>query len=335
MPKTVYYIVLFLLFGVGSRLYAQPDSLFLKPKEVQEFFGWNEKKEVGLYINQVSFTNWNAGGVNSISAIFTGKYDVKYKLEKMFWNSSINARYGVNSQEDQELRKTEDVFEIISNYGYESSKRSNWFYSARFSFSTQFTDGYNYPDTENPISRFMAPGYLFFGAGVEYGRNIDRLSLYMSPLTFKTTFVLDQELANQGAFGVDPAIYDSEGNLIREGKNIRRELGILITNQFEDEVWENVKVKSLLRLYTDYINSFGNIDVDWEISFDMQVNRYIKALFGSHIRYDDDIKTEVERDPITNEQRTVVGPKLQWKQILGIGVLIDLDTLINKSPSGD
>jgi hypothetical protein len=180
----------------------------------------------------------------------------------------------------------------------------------------------------------MAPGYLFFGAGVEYGRNIERLSVYMSPLTFKTTFVLDDDLANRGAFGVDPAIYDTEGNIVKPGRKIRRELGILITNQFEDELWENVKVKSLMRLYTDYLNSFGNIDVDWELTIDMKVNQYIKALFGSHLRYDDDINTEVIRDEITNEEIVIKGPRIQWKQILGIGVVVDLDTLIQKEPSG-
>ena len=179
----------------------------------------------------------------------------------------------------------------------------------------------------------MAPGYLFFGAGVEYGRNLDRLSLYMSPVTFKTTFVLDESLANSGAFGVAPAIYDDDGNLLEKGKKMRRELGILITNQYEEELWENVKVRSLLRLYTDYVNSFGNIDVDWELTIDMKVNQYIKALFGSHIRYDDDIKTEVELDEMTNIERTVIGPKVQWKQILGIGVVVDLDTLIQKQES--
>lgn len=44
----------------------------------------------------------------------------------------------------------------------------------------------------------------------------------------KNTLVLDQTLANQGAFGVDKAIYDPvTGELIREGKNSRTELGFL------------------------------------------------------------------------------------------------------------
>ncbi|MBT8245366.1 MAG: DUF3078 domain-containing protein [Winogradskyella sp.] len=143
--------------------------------------------------------------------------------------------YGVNKQESEPLRKTEDALSIISNFGYEKNKNSNWFYSARSSFNTQFADGFNNPD-EDPISCFMAPAYLFLGAGLEYGRLIEKLSFYASPVTFKTTFVLDNDLANSGAFGVNPVIFDMDGNLLREGDNIRTEFGFLLTNQYSNEV---------------------------------------------------------------------------------------------------
>lgn len=321
-----FYLALFLLGNLWWPQ-AQPTSIFLKPRDTTTY-GWQSKKEVGLYFNQVSFTNWNAGGVNSISGRVTGQFEENYKAKKFFWNSRLQLRYGVNSQESQGLRKTEDVIELVSNFGYESHKNSNWFYSARFSFNTQFSNGFNYPDTRNPISRFMAPGYLFFGAGMEYGRHIDKLSFYGSPLTLKTTFVFDQDLANSGAFGVDPAIYDMSGNIVRPGKNIRQELGILLTNTYQHEVAENVSVNSRLSLYTDYINSFGNIDIDWELMVNMTVNSYIKATIGSHLRYDNDIKTEIEKNEVTNVETVIQGAKLQWKQLLGIGVVVDLDTFI-------
>ncbi|WP_296345483.1 hypothetical protein [Winogradskyella sp.] len=82
----------------------------------------------------------------------------------------------------------------------------------------------------------MAPAYLFLGAGLEYGRLIEKLSFYASPVTFKTTFVLDNDLANSGAFGVNPVIFDMDGNLLREGDNIRTEFGFLLTNQYSNEV---------------------------------------------------------------------------------------------------
>ncbi|MFK7831789.1 MAG: DUF3078 domain-containing protein [Winogradskyella sp.] len=314
-------------------LFAQPDSLYFqnKTKKKAAKLGWTTKKEVGFDLNQVSFTNWNSGGTNSISGILTGRATARYKQERWFWNSDFNVRYGLNKQEDANIRKTDDVIEVISNVGLEKNPESNWFYSARFSFNTQLANGFNYPNRDEPISRLMAPGYMFFGLGMEYGRFIERLSFYASPFTLKTTFVLDDDLANRGAFGVDPAIYDLEGNLIREGKKVRQELGILLTNQYQQEVFENINVRSLLRLYTDYLNNFGNIDIEWEVNFDMKVNKYVRATFGSHLRYDNDIKVEVETNEITNEETVLVGAKLQWKQILGVGVVVDLDNIMKTS----
>ena len=311
-------------------LFAQPDSLYFKKKnDVHIELGWRAKKEVGIYLNQVSFTNWNSGGTNSISGIIIGQFSAKYKQEKWFWNSKFNLRYGLNKQEEQGIRKTEDVVEVTSNFGIEKDPKSNWFYSARFSFNTQFANGFSYPDRDQPISQFLAPGYMFFGLGMEYGRHIERLSFYASPFTLKTTFVLDDDLANQGAFGVDPAIYDLEGNILRDGKKVRQELGVLLTNHYEEELFENIKITSLLRLYTDYLNSFGNIDMEWELNFDMKVNKFVKATLGSHLRYDNDIKIEVEQSEMTNEEFVIEGAKLQWKQILGVGVVVDLDNIIN------
>ena len=82
---------------------------------------------------------------------------------------------------------------------------------------------------------------------------------------------------------------------------------------------ENINAATRLSLYTDYLNNFGNIDIDWELNFEFEVNDYVKASLGSHIRYDDDIKTRTE-----NEDGETIreGPKVQWKQQLGIGVTV-------------
>jgi hypothetical protein len=41
------------------------------------------------------------------------------------------------------------------------------------------------------------------------------------------TFVLDQRLANQGAFGVVKGIYDLDGTLLKEGEKSKIELGFI------------------------------------------------------------------------------------------------------------
>ena len=71
-----------------------------------------------------------------------------------------------------------------------------------------------------------------------------------------------------------------------------------------------------MSLYTDYINKFGNIDVDWQILIEMTVNDFVKANLGTHLVYDDDIKAKEE----VNGEQVIVGPKVQLKQILGVGL---------------
>ncbi|MGS2726707.1 DUF3078 domain-containing protein [Psychroserpens sp. BH13MA-6] len=308
----------FLLFVLTFHFsYAVTDSTKTETQRPK----WELVNKAGLDISEVTFVNWNAGGSNSISALSTIFSSLKYVQNNFKWNSSARLRYGINKQENQRLRKTEDELEIISNLGYRKDTLTNWYFSSRFNFKTQLTNGYNYPDRDNEISRFMAPGYLFVGGGVEYGKNFDKLSVYFSPLTMKSTFVLDDALSNAGSFGVTPAVYDDEGNIIEEGERLRTEMGVLLTNYYETEVFENILVRNNISLYSDYLNQFGNIDVDWEVIFDFKVNDYVKATLGSHIKYDNDVKTLVETDIADEfEER---GAKLQWKQLLGVGVVFN------------
>ena len=53
--------------------------------------------------------------------------------------------------------------------------------------------------------------------------------------------MLDQDLANNGAFGVEPAVRDADGNIIREGSNVNSELGILIQSSLNAQVMENMQ----------------------------------------------------------------------------------------------
>jgi hypothetical protein len=282
---------------------------------------WEKKNKFTLDVSEVAFVNWNAGGTNSISGLYGMNIVRTYRNDRFRWDNQFRFRYGVNQQEDQELRKTDDELELSSSFGYEISKDSKWFYSGRFSFRTQVARGYNYPNTDVAISEFMAPGYFFLGVGAKYVEPDEKFELYLSPLTQRTTFVMNQRLANRGAFGVTEAVRDPDGNIIEEGENIRNELGILVTNQFETEVFDSTNLISRTSLYTDYLNNFGNIVVDWELIFDFKINSFMRANIGIHIRYDDDINTEREDE---SGNTVEAGPRIQLKQQLGIGIAVDL-----------
>ncbi len=292
------------------------DERFNKKEESK----WVKKNQAGVDLSEVAFVNWNSGGTNSFSGLAEVKFERNYSDKLTKWRNRFVGRFGINSQEGREIRKTDDQLEVNSDFGYRRDTISNWYYSAKFRFASQFTNGYKYPDTKTPISQFLAPGYVFLGVGSEYGKRMDNLSIYASPLTYKSTFVLDQQLANNGAFGVEPAVRDADGNIIKEGENFNSELGILLQSLWKARVMENINFTNTVNLYTDYLNSFGNIDIDWELNFNFKVNSFVLAKLGSHLRYDNDIKiTETNVDG----EKEVMGARVQWKQQLGIGVIVD------------
>ena len=233
------------------------------------------------------------------------------------WVNELTFRYGINKQDGLEMRKSDDEFRFNSTFGYRKDTLSNWYFSSKFNFNTQFTNGYSYPNTENPISKPFAPAYTFLGIGANYYIKEKSFNVYISPLTLKNTLVLDQELADSGAFGMTKATYDSAGNLLTHGEKSRTELGFLVTNYYKKEIWKNITMENRLSLYSDYINNFGNIDVEWRLQFDLVVNQYVKANIGAHLIYDDDVKTIEE----VNGQKVESGAKVQLRQALGVGMV--------------
>ena len=278
---------------------------------------WHSKNTVGFDLNEIAFVNWNAGGVSSISGLLKGNFIRTHTTLNSKWVNELIVRYGVNKQDGLIMQKSDDEFRFNSTFGYRKDTLSNWYFSCKINFNTQFSNGYKYPDTTTPISKLFAPAYTFLGAGADYFDKANKFDVYISPLTMKSTLVLDQTLANKGAFGVTKATYDSEGNLISEGKLSKTEIGFLVTNFYKKEVWKNISMENRLSLYSDYINNFGNIDVEWKLQFDLIVNQYVSANIGTHTIYDDDVKTYEEIDGV----KVAGGPTLQLKQSLGIGLV--------------
>ncbi|MFT7407520.1 MAG: hypothetical protein ACI8YW_001134 [Flavobacteriaceae bacterium] len=283
---------------------------------------WKKKNRVSMNLNEVAFVNWNAGGINSIAVLTSARFERNYAFRYIQWTNSLDFRFGLNVREGEGVRKTDDALRLSSTFGYRSDTISKWYTSGKLNFNTQLANGYKYPNAENPISRFMSPGYLFLGVGTSYIDEDKKINLYISPLTQKATFVLDRNLANQGAFGVQKAVLDENGQVLSAGKNTFMELGFLVTHSWEKEVFENVNMQSRLSLYSDYLNSFGNIDIDWELNFNLKVNQFISANIGTHLIYDDDIKFDQQRAA----NGTIISegiPKTQFKQLLGLGVVYE------------
>jgi len=197
--------------------------------------------------SQVSLSNWAAGGRSSSSGVALFNVFGNYKKDLISWENNLDLGYGLLKEQDNSMVKSNDKFDFNSKFGVKESDK--FFYSALFSFKTQFAPGYKYPNTTDAISRFMAPGYLSLSFGIDY-KPAKILSVFVSPLSGKMTIVTDNVLSGMGAFGVDP------------GKNVRYEVGSFVKVELKADIMKNVNLGTKVDFFSNYLKKPGNVDVN-------------------------------------------------------------------------
>ena len=215
------------------------------------------------------------------------------------------------------LRKNEDKIDFSSKYGRYAFK-DYWYYTALVNFKSQFANGYNYPNDSTVISHFLAPAYVLGAIGIDYKPNA-YFSMFISPVTSKTTIVYSEMLADAGAYGVEPAEYDTAGVKIKDGQMVRSEFGGYFKLTYKKDIFKNVNFATKLELFSNYINEPQNIDVNWENIIGLKVNKYISASISTNLIYDHDIPVPVERTDANGATYMSTGPRLQFKQVLAVG----------------
>jgi len=266
---------------------------------VDSTLGWTYPSMISITASQVSFSNWSAGGENSYSINGLAALNADYKAKNAIWENDLIFGYGVMKQGDNELRKTDDNIEFASKYGYKASK--SWYYSGLVHFKSQFAEGFKYDaDTKTKLSEFMSPGYLNLSVGMTY-KPSKVFSLFIGPISGRTTFVMNDSLSTAGAFGVKP------------GENIRNEFGGTFRAEVNKDIMKNVNMTTKLELFSNYTEKPQNIDMDWQFLLTLKVNKWLSANISLHLIYDDDIKT-------TNDLGMEEGAKLQFKEVFGVGL---------------
>jgi hypothetical protein len=257
----------------------------IAPKDTTSM--WKLSGVSGVNFGQAALKNWSAGGENSVSGNLYLNASVDYVKGRWTWGNTLNLEYGVIYSDENNWRKNVDRISFASKVG----KRINtqWSYAFLFDFNSQFAKGYKYPNINNYISTFMAPAYSNLALGISHTPN-NKYTLFVSPLTARMTFVLDDSLSNAGAFGM------------KEGQKFRMEPGAYAVFSTKQTVMQNVELISKLDMFTPYNENFGNIDMNWDILFNFRINRYLTANLSTTIRYyGDEIK------------------KVQLKEIFGLG----------------
>lgn len=306
---TLVLFTVFFCFGVFAQETVDP-----KP--------WKFSGITSISLNQANFSNWSAGGVNSVSWKAFTKLYLNHQKDKFYWNNTGNFIYGMQSNEGEGTRKNEDVIDISTRVGYEASKKLSYSFMAQL--VTQFDKGYNYPNDSVYVSKLFAPGVLTAGFGITY-KPYDYLSIIISPATSKTTIVNDQGLADAGAFGVEPAVKDTSGNIITSGKKSKFQFGAYAEAYFKQEVAKNVNYESKISLFYNYLNDAQRpsdsfpLDMSWENFINLKVNKFISANIFMHFLYmPADVFVGLKDsagNPINKKNN-----KIQLKETFGIGL---------------
>jgi hypothetical protein len=302
MKRIISLLNLLLILNISgfSQLDAAHDQL--TERNTDTIIGWNFGGKFKLDMSQVGLVNWNKGGKNTITGITNLSMHLNYIQKDFHWANLFEMGYG-GQIIGSKYSKAEDRIQFTSKVGKSAGKK--WYYTGLLDFKTQMTAGYNPDDDSLKTSNWMAPGYLFLSAGMDFIPHKD-LSIFLSPLTYRSTYVMDRELSDSGSFGLDP------------GQKIMHEIGAYIKFFYKHEILKNVTFQTNLDLYSNYLKNPQNIDVDWRVLLDMKINSFLTASISTHLIYDDDVKFKYDSNGDGNLDAE--GPRVQFKEIIAIGL---------------
>ncbi|MCL2727473.1 MAG: DUF3078 domain-containing protein [Bacteroidales bacterium] len=286
-----------ILIACTLSTFAQDPPTDTLPSKEKPAAVWKTSSINTLNFSQMALSNWAAGGQGSLALNAYTDWSAKLSKGHHLWENRLQAAYGFVHAYDDVSKKSDDKLILDSKWGFQAFEKL--YLSSAFNFTSQMTQGFEYLKNADPrrISNFMAPAYFSLGLGVDY-KPFDFFSIRASPLTSKLVVVTDTLLRPRYGNKID--------------QKVRTELGAQIKMDFKKEIFTNVTLSTDLTLFSDYLGTPANVKVFWNFLINMKVNKYLSANFRTNMIYDDEIK-------ITDKDGNV-GPRLQIKEILGVGV---------------
>ncbi len=266
---------------------------------------WKYSGITSLNLSQLSLSNWAAGGDNSLSGNALVKLSADFDDGTLNWDNDLILGFGLIRTGSDPTRKSDDQIELSSKFGYKA--REKWFYSALLSFRTQFAQGYDNPgeDDRIKISDFMSPGYLNLALGMDYKPN-KHISIFLSPLSTKFTFVMDENLSAAGSYGLDP------------GQTVRGEFGAYVKFAYKQEILKNVNLDTKFDLFSNYFDNPQYVDVTWDLLLTFKINEFLSASLMTQLIYDYDIQFGF--DSTGDGEIDSYESRVQFKELFGLGL---------------
>ena len=256
--------------GITGLLAGKIDSQNKLDKRIKKKGPWTLSGVENIQLSQAYLENWTKGGENSVALQSDLLIRANYKMNKVEWENYARHKVGILSSESYSAQINTDQILLNSKYGLKASRK--WYYSFVFDFSSQFFNGYNNKNRETIISGFMSPAYLSFAVGMDFKKS-KNFTLLLSPLTSKITYVMDTAKVDQTRYKVDP------------GKKTAYNTGASLVNNFIWPISTELNLKSKLDAFVGYMSEDAIQQVDWELIFDMRINRFLSTRINTQLRY--------------------------------------------------
>ena len=289
-----YFLLFFLIFSTYT--FSQQES---KKDSI-----WSTRGNVAILLNQTGFSDWVGGGTNNFSGTLKFDYEWEYRDKGWDWLTNVESAYGLAKYKNAPFaRKIDDRILIQSIVGKEFTK--NLSFSAFFNFTSQIGNGYKYKKDSNNneirelTTSIFSPAYFQLGSGFLWKKD-EKLWVNYSPIATRLILVskkFTQDLTgNDTYFGVLP------------NKSSRYELGANLTFHSEGDLLENIKYKQDLKLFSNYLEEASNIDLDYLLQIEVDINPFLSTQLIFQLIYDDNAIS-----------------RLQVREVFGVGVQLKLD----------
>ena len=273
----------------------------------------------GLNINQLALSNWAAGGENSAAGKAFANFTLLDKKKAFEQRLTGAFAFGLSRYADKRIEKQDDKIDLT--YSLSLNSKTRWNISMVATFNTQFANGYKYPNDSTVISSFFAPAYLTVSAGYTYKSPYERFQIFMSPMAGKVTFVMNQDLADAGSFGVKKGYYDQDSLWI-PGENVAAAVGVNAIINYNQPIGKNITYTTMLNVFYNYTEKRDDdrlrLDLNWENTLNFAISKHLTTVLFVHLKYDHNTTFPVYEE--IDGVETVVDnvPKLQFKESLGI-----------------
>lgn len=232
---------------------------------------WKTKGTFSMQFTESYFTeNWYQGGANNINMLSTMTLEANYNNKrKVQWNNRLEARIGFYQNEGAEIQSNQDLLRATSSLNLKAIR--NWNYTVEAQGNTQMMQHFQ-SDKVTLQSRFFAPvdGTLTIGMSYSKGLKKGSLSVFPGPLSYKITYVAVPEVA---------ARYNFE-----DGKSYRDDIGSKLEVRFDYKLAKDISYNTRFYYFT---GRYEYVQMDWENTFNFQMNKHLSAKFFFHARFDD------------------------------------------------